>query len=473
MFVLITLIASFAISGIGIGIMLLTEKAGAILLPCLFMFALMIPSWAVMFRRLHDIGRSAWFILVNLIPVVGGILLLVVLMSKGIPDNNHYGKNPATTKHGSYYRIRSSAVALIISSFFWLLSQTILIFIWDGAVSNQMLVSLLLPVGLFLTGSALFSKRMFFSGVAWSLIIFSLLWLLLDVYAIQNSFSGLLLSFNIPLVIHLLTVIVPVALLLSGIYIAIKKTDRTVPACLLFIGSCVWIISIMLDTIQFSVSQYDLFVYLSKMMVIVVPVSLMVLARTMLSKNLSARKSKNEQEEPVKMKVEQQGVDLSSQLPVLSSQQQAIVQTTQPDAIQVIEEAEQPAVVQVNRQSEQPETVQVVEHTEQPETVQVVEPSIKPESIPVVEQTTQPTVQAVVPTEQQITKPEVGPPRKKVVFLREDRDNDNVWVVYKAPTKTTAMTFLSRQRIDRPSYYVVVETPEGNFGKDNNGIYQE
>ena len=173
------------------------------------------------------------------------------------------------------------------------------------------------------------------------------------------------------------------------------------------------------------------------------------------------------------MKVEQQGVDLSSQLPVLSSQQQAIVQTTQPDAIQVIEEAEQPAVVQVNRQSEQPETVQVVEHTEQPETIQVVEPSIKPESIPVVEQTTQPTVQAVVPTEQQITKPEVGPPRKKVVFLREDRDNDNVWVVYKAPTKTTAMTFLSRQRIDRPSYYVVVETPEGNFGKDNNGIYQE
>jgi hypothetical protein len=35
------------------------------------------------------------------------------------------------------------------------------------------------------------------------------------------------------------------------------------------------------------------------------------------------------------------------------------------------------------------------------------------------------------------------------------------------------MDFLSQQDIDKPLYYVVVETPEGNFGKDKDGFYQE
>ena len=69
--------------------------------------------------------------------------------------------------------------------------------------------------------------------------------------------------------------------------------------------------------------------------------------------------------------------------------------------------------------------------------------------------------------------PVVNKPRINVVYLREDRDNGNTWVVYKAPSKAVAMSFLSKNTIDRPSYYVIVETPEGNFGKDIHGIYQE
>jgi hypothetical protein len=61
----------------------------------------------------------------------------------------------------------------------------------------------------------------------------------------------------------------------------------------------------------------------------------------------------------------------------------------------------------------------------------------------------------------------------QVTFVRESRDTSSVWMVYKAPCKADAMAFLSQQIIDKPLYYVVVETPEGNFGRDKDGMYQE
>jgi hypothetical protein len=63
--------------------------------------------------------------------------------------------------------------------------------------------------------------------------------------------------------------------------------------------------------------------------------------------------------------------------------------------------------------------------------------------------------------------------QKNVEFLREDRDNDNIWVVYQASSKVDAIAFLSKQVVDKPSFYIVVETPEGNFGRDKDGFYEE
>jgi hypothetical protein len=62
---------------------------------------------------------------------------------------------------------------------------------------------------------------------------------------------------------------------------------------------------------------------------------------------------------------------------------------------------------------------------------------------------------------------------KNVRFVRENRDGPSVWKTHAAPSKADAMAFLSQQNITQPLYYVVVETPEGNFGKDKNGFYQE
>ncbi len=56
--------------------------------------AVFIPSLAVSVRRLHDIGKSGWMILVALIPVIGFIWLLVLYIMEGTPGENQYGANP-------------------------------------------------------------------------------------------------------------------------------------------------------------------------------------------------------------------------------------------------------------------------------------------------------------------------------------------------------------------------------------------
>lgn len=41
---------------------------------------ILIPSLALCVRRLHDVGKSGWFLLIGLIPLVGGIILLVQML---------------------------------------------------------------------------------------------------------------------------------------------------------------------------------------------------------------------------------------------------------------------------------------------------------------------------------------------------------------------------------------------------------
>ncbi|SEP76174.1 DUF805 domain-containing protein [Microlunatus flavus] len=65
----------------------------------LFALGTIVPSLAVAVRRLHDTGRSGWYILFGLIPLVGGIIVIVFLASATTPAAEQYG--PPQTGYGA------------------------------------------------------------------------------------------------------------------------------------------------------------------------------------------------------------------------------------------------------------------------------------------------------------------------------------------------------------------------------------
>lgn len=60
----------------------------------LFFWAVLIPTIAVVVRRLHDIGRSGWWWLISFIPFLGGLILVIMLLFDSQPGTNEYGPNP-------------------------------------------------------------------------------------------------------------------------------------------------------------------------------------------------------------------------------------------------------------------------------------------------------------------------------------------------------------------------------------------
>lgn len=58
----------------------------------LYALATLIPGLAVAVRRLHDVGRSGWMVLIAFIPLIGAIWLLVLLATNSNPGENQYGE---------------------------------------------------------------------------------------------------------------------------------------------------------------------------------------------------------------------------------------------------------------------------------------------------------------------------------------------------------------------------------------------
>lgn len=56
---------------------------------------LLLPGLAVLVRRLHDTDRSAWWILIPFVPLIGSIWLIVLLCQRGTEGANRYGMGPA------------------------------------------------------------------------------------------------------------------------------------------------------------------------------------------------------------------------------------------------------------------------------------------------------------------------------------------------------------------------------------------
>ncbi|MGK0365304.1 MAG: uncharacterized membrane protein YhaH (DUF805 family), partial [Saprospiraceae bacterium] len=59
----------------------------------LVILASIVPSLSVAVRRLHDVGRSGWFYLIALIPLIGAIILLIWFCTDGKSGPNKWGPN--------------------------------------------------------------------------------------------------------------------------------------------------------------------------------------------------------------------------------------------------------------------------------------------------------------------------------------------------------------------------------------------
>jgi len=71
-----------------------SAEAGTSFLWSIYTLAIIIPSIAVLVRRLHDTDRSGWYIFVFMIPFIGAFILLFFLVQDSKPGENQFGPNP-------------------------------------------------------------------------------------------------------------------------------------------------------------------------------------------------------------------------------------------------------------------------------------------------------------------------------------------------------------------------------------------
>lgn len=90
---LFTFVANIVLS---YGLMIFGAKVG-VYASYLFQLAILLPSLALGVRRLHDIGKSGWWFLINLIPLVGNIIFIVWACKESQPTPNEYGEVPNLT----------------------------------------------------------------------------------------------------------------------------------------------------------------------------------------------------------------------------------------------------------------------------------------------------------------------------------------------------------------------------------------
>jgi uncharacterized membrane protein YhaH (DUF805 family) len=93
-FVLFNLLISVALALVDIAIGTYSEEAGVGLLYGIYALAVLLPGIAVAVRRLHDTGRSGWWYLIGLIPLIGAIVLIVFWVQDSQPGENQHGPNP-------------------------------------------------------------------------------------------------------------------------------------------------------------------------------------------------------------------------------------------------------------------------------------------------------------------------------------------------------------------------------------------
>jgi len=66
-------------------------NGGGGILGLIWILVTTLPALAVLVRRLHDTGRSGWWALIGLVPLVGGVVLFVFSVLDSTAEENQYG----------------------------------------------------------------------------------------------------------------------------------------------------------------------------------------------------------------------------------------------------------------------------------------------------------------------------------------------------------------------------------------------
>ncbi|WP_020389960.1 DUF805 domain-containing protein [Kribbella catacumbae] len=63
-------------------------------LQSIYGLAVLLPTIGVAIRRMHDTGRTGWWVLISLVPCVGWIIFIVFAAQEGAAGDNQYGPDP-------------------------------------------------------------------------------------------------------------------------------------------------------------------------------------------------------------------------------------------------------------------------------------------------------------------------------------------------------------------------------------------
>tara|TARA_R110000751_G_scaffold120241_3_gene220870 strand:+ start:2116 stop:2526 length:411 start_codon:yes stop_codon:yes gene_type:complete len=107
LFNLIFIIAIAMVSGVLAG---LFDAPAFMGLYMIYALGVLIPSLAVAVRRLHDVGKSGWFYLIGLIPIIGSIWLIVLFVTEGERGTNQYGPDPKSADNAEISTIGTKEI---------------------------------------------------------------------------------------------------------------------------------------------------------------------------------------------------------------------------------------------------------------------------------------------------------------------------------------------------------------------------
>lgn len=227
----------------------------------LYYSIMLIPSMAVIVRRLHDTGRSGWMMLVSLIPLVGGIWLFVLYVLPGNPESNKYGSVPESNiSSGQESPLKYKALDWIIAMAFF--SFMLEIYNMQHMVSDgyfaveeafsfsirifQQLTYLLFDIALIIMAIGLWQKKVYSRTIAVWLFIGTIPLLIFQLYFITIAEAQQIGA----IFFSLLWIICIAAIAVYAGFLFIRKGKQLIAIYILMTGSICWIIRNIVIYIQ-------------------------------------------------------------------------------------------------------------------------------------------------------------------------------------------------------------------------------